>query len=140
MTRFPSDHLSRDVSLARVAAALATRGYTTRTTGDRVAGTWDGFAFAFAITDDLLEVEGAWGHTVESWHRSALLMAVNDWNRDHRWPTCVTRADEDGVTVVTRYLVDLADGLSDEQLVAHLDCALSTGVAFLRALGDPPER
>ncbi|MGM0385218.1 MAG: YbjN domain-containing protein [Actinomycetota bacterium] len=130
--------LARELTLSRVAVALATRGYVTRTSGDHVTGTWDGFAFDLRIQDRILDVEGSWGHVVEEWHRPALLMATNDWNRDHRWPTCVTKPTDGGVTVVTRYLVSLHEGLSDEQLLAHLDCALSTGVAFLRALGSPP--
>lgn len=130
--------LARELTLGRVAVALATRGYVTRTAGERVSGRWDGFAFEISIAAGLLLVEGSWGHVVEEWHRPALLMATNDWNRDHRWPTCVTRQADGGITVVTRYLVPLAAGLSDDQLLAHLDCALTTGVAFLRALGEPP--
>lgn len=128
-----------ELTLGRVAAALAARGYTTRSAADRVSGMWDGFAFGFALEGDTLVVTGAWGHELEDSHQPAMLLAVNDWNRDHLWPVCFTcPAPEGCVTIGTRFVVPAGAGLSNEQLIAHLDCALRAGVGFFQALGPPP--
>jgi len=139
--RRPEDppETATEVTLTRVAAALATRGYTTRTSGDRVTGRWDGFHFGFFIEGETLVVEGSWGPELDEVHLPGMMMAANDWNRDHLWPICFTRRTPDGrVTIGTRFVVPLAGGLSNEQLVAHLDIALRSGVGFFAALGPPP--
>lgn len=139
--RRPEDppETAAEVTLARVAAALAARGYTTRSSGDRVSGKWDNFLFTFALEGESLVVEGSWGPELDELHLPGMIMATNDWNRDHLWPICFTRRTPDGrVTIGTRFVVPLAGGLSNEQLIAALDIALRSGVGFFTALGAPP--
>ena len=139
--RRPEDppETATEVTLERVAAALASRGYTTRTHGDRVTGRWDGYHFAFTLEGESLVVEGSWGPELDEIHLPGMVMATNDWNRDHLWPVCFTRRTPEGrATIGTRFVVPLAGGLSIEHLVANLDMALRAGVGFFSAPGTPP--
>ncbi|HZK04843.1 MAG TPA: YbjN domain-containing protein [Actinomycetaceae bacterium] len=147
------------VTPARIAAALATRGYVTQTMGGAVTGAWDGFDVEIrlhhaeevraggpqdgahaAAPGSLLVVEAQWGHAVPGGMRSAVHLALNDWNRQQLWPTGVLVPRDEGWTATARFVADVADGLGNEQLVTTLDTALRSSLALLKSLGVPSRR
>nr|NLD41245.1 YbjN domain-containing protein [Actinomycetales bacterium] len=146
------------VTPARIAKALAARGYVTQTMGGVVSGAWDGFDVTIRLEhvdslpggpDDGLEdsaqpsfmvLEARWGIAIPQDMRSALHLALNDWNREQLWPTGVLTPRGEGWTALARYAADTADGLSDGQLLATLDIALRGSISLLKNLGKPERR
>lgn len=150
----PPEHPA-PVTPPRIAAALATRGYVTQTANGTVSGAWDGYDVEIRLlhsgsrpggpddgADDaagpaLLALEAKWGHTVPPRARAAVHLALNDWNRQQLWPIGTLIEAEDGWTASARFVVDVADGLADHQLLVTLDIALRGSIALLKALGTP---
>lgn len=153
----PPEH-SAPVTPVRIAAALAKRGYVTQTTNAAVTGAWDGYDVTIRLTQPAdrpggpddgvsdtaqpahLVLEARWGHTVPAEMRSAVHLALNDWNRQQLWPTGCLEADGEGYTAVARFVADTADGLSNGQLLITLDVGLRGAISLLKALGTPERR
>ena len=126
-----------EVTLARIAVALGANGYVTRTEKDAVRGRWDGFEIEIRIEDGRVLLEGHWGHRVDEVMRGVLLVSLNDWNKGRWWPSAATVEEDGEITVATRFVLDAAAGISNEQLLAGLGAGLRATVDMLSFLGDP---
>lgn len=137
--RKPGDppEIPTEVTLARIAAALGANGYVTRTQEDAVRGRWDGYEIEIRIEDGRVILVGQWGHRVSEVMRGALLISLNDWNKGRWWPSAATVEEDGEITVETRFVLDAAAGISNEQLLAGLGAGLRATVDMLSFLGDP---
>lgn len=127
------------LSQDRIEAYLRSEGYqVSRDSDGDVTGVWNGHHFWFIVlgqSDEVLQVRGRAAHTVPVEHRGALLLGVNDWNRDRVWPKAYLREEEAGLAVYGEMSVDLEHGVTDDQLGRLLDCGLATSVQLFDATG-----
>ena len=130
----------RPLDGARVEAYLVGQGYhVMRDEDGDLTGTWDGDRFWFLMLGDhqeVLQVRGRWHRTLQEHHRAAVLLAVNDWNRERIWPKAYLRTGEGEVTVYGEVSVDLEHGVTDQQLAQMVGCGLGTSVQFFAALAN----
>ena len=130
--------LLEPLTSARIADELSRRGYrfTMDDDGD-LTGTWDGHRFWFLLMgedEEILQVRGRWNGAVPPRLRSAVLQAVNDWNRERLWPKAYVREEQRGLAVYGEVSVDFEHGATDEQLAATIACGLVTGTQFFESL------
>jgi hypothetical protein len=76
---------------------------------------------------EILQVRGRWHRVVPPAQRGEVLLALNDWNRERIWPKAYLRAEEGGVAVYAEVSVDLNEGVTDEQIDAHIRRGLAAG-------------
>lgn len=123
----------------RIEAYLRSEGYDVGRDADGdVTGVWNSHHFWFIVLgdhDEVLQVRGRASRTVPLEHRAALLLGVNDWNRDRVWPKAYLREEESGLAIYGEMSVDLEHGVTDEQLGRLLDCGLATSVQLFEATG-----
>ena len=134
--------LLEPLSAERIADELTRRSYRFSVDDDGdLTGTWDGHRFWFLLMGEdkeILQVRGRWNGAVNPRMRSAVLQAVNDWNRERLWPKAYVREEAHGLSVYGEVSVDFEHGVTDEQLAATIACGLVAGTQFfesLRALG-----
>ncbi|ROS77177.1 YbjN domain-containing protein [Cellulomonas sp. PhB143] len=121
----------------RVAAELARRGYHFRTSPGQITGTWDGHRVWFRLLGDeneILQVRGRWGDDLPAERRTVLLRAVNDWNRDRRWPRAHVEESDDRLTVWAEVSVDYEQGATSLQLEQTVTCGLASSIAFFESV------
>lgn len=132
------DQRTTPLTGARVLTRLAALGYRVAVDVDGdPTGVWgtDRFWFLRLGTQrEILQVRGRWHRTVPAARRAELLMVVNDWNRDRLWPKAYVRAEGQGLVVTAEVSVDLADGVTDDQLDAVLLRGLAAGGRLFEAL------
>lgn len=83
---------------------------------------------------EILQVRGRWHRTVPLARRADLLLAVNDWNRDRMWPKAYVRTEGEFLAVTAEVSVDLAEGVTDDQLDALFLRGLAAGGGLFEAL------
>jgi hypothetical protein len=134
----PPAQRPRPVSYDRIKHYLMTRSYsfTTDSDGD-ITGLWDSHRFWFLLLGEdaeIVQVRGRWARALAPQHRRAVLLALNDWNRERIWPKAYLR-DEDGrVAIYAEVSADLTPGATDDQLAQVLSCGLGTGVLLFGTL------
>jgi hypothetical protein len=123
------------VTTDRIASQLTNHGYQFQTDEDGdLTGIWDDNQFWFILGGDdqeILQVRGRWSQTVPSSDRNSVLLAVNDWNRDHLWPKVYCR-DEGDLVLYAEVSVDFECGATDAQLQDALACGLVTTSQFFK--------
>ena len=121
------------VSIERIGEQLRAHGYRFSTDEDGdLTGVWDDNQFWFILggaAHEVLQVRGRWRNSVPNNDRTAALLAVNDWNRDHLWPKAYFR-DEGELALYAEVSIDLECGVTDAQLQDILACGLVTTVQF----------
>ncbi|QTE31369.1 YbjN domain-containing protein [Pengzhenrongella sicca] len=126
--------LTRD----RLAAYLTRRGYRYLIDDDGdLSGTWDGSRFWFLLLgehSEIVQVRGRWHRTLPTAQRPAMLLAVNDWNRERIWPKVYLREEDGVLALYSEVSIDLENGVTDTQLAQLLACGLGTGVQTFTAL------
>lgn len=104
-----------------------------------LVGSLPDFSFDVTGTASVVDARAIWTRTVEPALAPSLERAVNDWNRDHVWPTVWTeRADgeEGAVSVLGAVRLECGNGASDAQLRTFLDVTLQAFATFFAALGE----
>ena len=118
------------VTRARIAEYLDGEGY--RHVLDRdgdLAATWNGHPFWLMVSgerEEVLQVRGRWAGTASLELRPALLLVVNDWNRDRFWPKAYLRLEDDALALYGEWSTDLEHGATDAQLGQLVDTAIGT--------------
>ena len=123
----------------RIEAYLVSCGYhVDRDEDGDLTGTWDGNRFWFLTLGEeheILQVRGRWQRTLPEAERTAVLLVVNDWNRERIWPKTYLRLEDEDVALYGEVSTDLEHGVTDDQLGQLVSCGLGTGVQLFAALG-----
>lgn len=126
------------LTTARVVARLDALGYRVAVDDDGdPTGVWGADRFWFlrlGSNHEILQVRGRWHRTLPLARRADLLLAVNDWNRDRIWPKVYLRTEGTSLVVTAEVSVDLAEGVTDDQLDATLLRGLAAGGRLFEAL------
>ena len=121
---------------ARIAAYLDSEGYKHVMDDDGdLAATWNGNPFWLIVSgerEEVLQVRGRWATSLPREVRTSLLHVINGWNRDRFWPKAYVRDEGGLLAVYGEWSIDLAHGVTDEQLGR---CVL-TGLATTLQLFD----
>lgn len=129
--------MTTPISLDRIEAHLRGRGMHVRRDEDTVTGMWDEHRFWFYLVGkerNILQIRGRGGRTATPENRGAVMLAVNDWNRDAIFPKCYVREEAGRVACYTEVSVPMGSGVTEEQLGAQVDCGLGAGLRFLTSL------
>lgn len=126
------------LTLDRLEAHLTGRGFhVARDSDGDLTGRWDSHRFWFFLVGDggtILQIRGRGGRTLDTEHRAAVLLAINDWNRDRIWPKCYLREEEGRLACYTEVSVPLRVGVTEAQLGMLVDCGLGSGLRFFASL------
>ncbi|WP_022867415.1 YbjN domain-containing protein [Schaalia vaccimaxillae] len=129
------------ISQDRIKAVLDSQGWNwfVDNEGD-LGGTWDNCQFFFLLIGkdkEILEVYSQWNNTADMEKLDQIRQFIRRWHHDHLWPKCYHRIADDGsIRVFTENALDWAKGVTDEQLLQHIRCALGTAHSFYQALAD----
>lgn len=125
----------------RIKAALDRAGwsYSVGADGD-ISGSWEYgslFFFLNGNNGELLCVRGVWRGMLDDSHYLRALELCNEWNSERIWPkTYLGRDDEGMVRINTELNVDYEHGLTDDQLLQHLVCAVNTSMGFFEYVNE----
>ena len=129
---------TRPLTAERLAARLAALGYRVSTDDDGdIGGVWGQDRFWFlrmGSAREILQVRGRWRRTLPLEQRADVLLALNDWNRDRIWPKAYLRTEDGRTAVYAEVSVDLADGVTDDQIDAVIGRGLAAGGRLFGAL------
>jgi hypothetical protein len=102
------------------------------------AANWDHSAFFFHVAgenDEILTIRGDWYQPMPIELRAKLLLALDEWHRDTRWPKGYTHVDDEGRCWISGELsVDWENGVTDGQLHQTVVCAVSTTLSMFEHL------
>ncbi|MDR1807734.1 MAG: YbjN domain-containing protein [Propionibacteriaceae bacterium] len=129
--------LSRD----RIEAALKRKQWAYRVDSDGdVGGIWNGNLFYFFVTgeqDEILHIQGRWKETLEVDQRLEAREIIDEWHQERYWPKGYTRVSDTGeVQVYAEHAVDWEPGVTDDQLLQTLICAISTSLRLFDHLAE----
>ena len=103
-----------------------------------LGGRWDGAGFFFFIAgpqQEILHISSAMAERIPAEREDELLTLLEDWNRDHIWPKSYYMVtDTDDLSVRAEVNVDYEHGVTDEQLLQHVSCALGTSLQLYEHL------
>lgn len=123
----------------RLTERLAALGYHVAADDDGdLVGLWGEDRFWFmrmGSNHEILQVRGRWHRAVPPAQRGEVLLALNDWNRERIWPKAYLRAEEGRVAVYAEVSVDLAEGVTDDQIDALIRRGLAAGGNLFESLG-----
>lgn len=108
-----------------------------------LGGMWDDNPFYFILgggDKEILQIYGTLSESVPIERLDAVREFILQWHHDKLWPKCYHRITDSGmVRICTENNVDWEPGVSDEQLMLQVECALGTADSFYtelrRALG-----
>lgn len=126
------------LSVERVAALLKQRGYVffIDSTG-RLGGNWEDVIFYFLLhgDDDVLHVRAQYPGTVSTVHLEAVREVTEASHRSFPVPQACYRIDDDGaVRVFASHAVSYEHGVTDAQILQHIDCAIASVLRLFGAL------
>lgn len=122
----------RPLSLERLTEILDSQGWHWAIDEDGdLGGNWEGNGFYFFVVgerDEVLQVQGALRERIPVSEADALRLFIEDWHRDHYWPKCSYRLDEDTdmLVLLASHTIDHEAGATDAQLLQQIRCALGT--------------
>ncbi|MDR0432324.1 MAG: YbjN domain-containing protein [Bifidobacteriaceae bacterium] len=129
--------LSRD----RIEEVMRLKGwsYSIDSDGD-LTGTWDHNRFYFFVTGnekEILQVQARWRQDLPIELRSDVLLAINEWHQRRLWPKGYVHVDDDGrLWVHAEHVVDWEHGITTDQLMLTITCAISTSVQLFEHLSE----
>ena len=105
-----------------------------------VCGLWDDNLFYFLQVGEqheILHVRGRWHHSLNIDQRAEAREVIDDWHRDRLWPKGYTRVNDDGeLRVYAEHTVDFENGVTDDQLLQTIRCAISTSLQLFEHLAE----
>ncbi|SPT54072.1 Uncharacterised protein [Actinomyces bovis] len=130
----PVTPLSKD----RLTRLIESRGWKCQIDDDGdLTGRWDDDLVSFMLRGEQEEMLNVMGLMLEDVPMSKLdeaRFAIDEWHREHLWPVCFWRENDDAgltFTIGAAVAVDWEPGATDKQLLQHLECGLATcGQAF----------
>jgi len=130
------------LSLERITSALDARDwdYEIDEDGD-VSGNWDGHLFYFlrmGEREEILMVRGRWEARIPLNWDDKVLPVLNSWHRDKLFPKAVLVdfAEDGNSRVFTETTIDCEYGITDDQLLLHIDAAINTTLSLFKVLDE----
>ncbi len=128
--------LSKD----RIKEALESQNwaYSVDSDGD-IGGAWEYGFFYFFVTgkqEEILHVRGTWRAQLTEEDMAGVLSLCNAWSVEKLWPKVYCRLADGILRVHTEHNVDYEHGLTEQQLVQHLVCAVETSMSFFETLNE----
>jgi hypothetical protein len=144
------DSVLAPLTAARVEAILKKEGYYYFIDSEGDLGShWGDHTFYFFFygeSKEMFQIRGRWHRKVDSAWLYEVVTAANDWNTTKLYPKAYVRNNDDEIGVYGEHTVDYEHGVSDEQLLLHIHCAVQTTLAFFEVLDEkfpqvatPPE-
>jgi len=124
----------------RITAALDSRQWNYDTDeDDDVNGNWDGHLFYFlrmGQNQEIFMVRGRWEARIPLDLAAKVLPALNDWHKEKLFPKAVfvEFPDDGNARVFTEVTIDCEQGISDEQLMLHIDAGINTALQLFEEL------
>lgn len=102
-----------------------------------LTGRWDDDLISFMLRgeqDEMLNIMGMMLEDVPMDRLDEARFAIDEWHREHLWPVCFWRENDDAgmtFTIGGAVAVDWEPGATDDQILQQIRCGLSTcGQAF----------
>lgn len=99
-----------------------------------LGGIWDNNVFYFMLRGDqqeILFIQGRINLTVPFERLEEVREFENAWNRDKIWPKAYHRVDDEGnIILFADHASDWEDGVTNDQLMQTINCALSTSMGL----------
>lgn len=102
-----------------------------------IASRWNRHNFYFRMVGaqrDVLSVIGFWRGTPREDQREDLMFLIEEWHRNHLWPTCSFREADGEIQPIAELSLDVEKGMTDAQLHTQLRCSLATILEFFDEL------
>lgn len=102
-----------------------------------IASRWNRHNLYFRMVGsrrDVLSVVGFWRGTPREDQREDVMFLIEEWHRNHLWPTCSFRDADGEIQPIGELSLDVEKGMSDAQLHTQLRCALATILEFFDEL------
>jgi hypothetical protein len=128
------------ISNERIAAVLTGQNWTYETDEDGdLCGGWDGHMFYFlrmGANKEIFMVRGRWEARLPLGMGSQLLPVLNEWHLTHFFPKAVVVdfPDDGNSRVFTEVTVDCEHGISDEQLLLHINAGINSALGLFEEL------
>lgn len=109
-----------------------------------LGGIWDNNTFYFLLRGhqkEILFVTARWHATLPFEYLEKVRELVNEWNRGALWPKCLHRITDEGeIQVTAEMATDFEHGVTDEQLLLTIRCAIGNTGRFFDAMDEqfPP--
>jgi len=130
------------LSPERITAALDRRDwhYDVDEDGD-INGNWDGHIFYFLRLgehEEIFMVRGRWEARLPLGMDDKVLPVLNTWHREKLFPKALlVDFTEDGNSrVFTEVTLDCEHGVTDEQLLLHIDAGINTALSLFKVLNE----
>ncbi len=122
------------LSLQRIQAALDFAQAHYDVDGERLISHFESGVYAFSAEGQdgqILVVRGFWQAQLPERQKKDALLAANRWNREKLWPKVTVQVVDGGaVRLRTSLSIDLAAGITDNQLLDQLGIALTQSNDF----------
>ncbi|MCL2849693.1 MAG: YbjN domain-containing protein [Micrococcales bacterium] len=129
------------VSVDRLAQVLDDAGLNVGYCEDRsrLGGFWGQHLVEFCFhgkASSVLRIQACWGRPLSADHRADVLDWVNAYNLEWIWPKMYVDRNGEDLVVMAEHAVSYECGASDEQLFAHVRCAVSAALDAFGRLDD----
>jgi len=130
------------LSAARITGALDSRSWNYETDDDGdINGNWDGHLFYFlrmGENEEIFMVRGRWEARIPLGMDPQILPVLNTWHKEKLFPKAVLVdfPDDGNSRVFTEVTIDCEHGISDEQLLLHIDAGINTALSLFKKLDE----
>lgn len=135
----PSPHAIPALSQDRIKALFDEKGwnYYVDNEGD-LGGVWDDNQFWFLLRGqdkEILHIQARWHRPIDISRLEEVREFIVRWHREKLWPKCYHRINDEGVLHVYGEVThDHEHGVTDDQLMQQIRCAIGTSNQFFDEL------
>lgn len=135
------DDVPTPLSVERVAALFKQRDYVFFIDSDGdLGGTWDDATFYFLLhgeSKEVFHVRAQYPGTVDASHLEQVRTVMEESHRSRPWPKASYRIDDEGdIRVYASHSVDYEYGVTDAQILQHVDCAIGSILRLFESLNE----
>lgn len=137
----PPSSIPTPVTRERIAAWFTEHGFHYFVDSDNdLGGHWHTRVFFFFLLgehEEILQIRSQWNREVSIERIDEVLTFCNKWNFERVWPKTYIRVRDNGmIQVCADTVVDLEQGINNEQLSVQLVCGLNSQTLFWNAVDD----
>ncbi|WP_194948152.1 YbjN domain-containing protein [Actinomyces trachealis] len=129
------------LTVERIAALFKERDYVFFIDSDGdLGGTWEDATFYFLLhgeNKEVLHVRAQYPGTVDVAYLEKVREVMEASHRSRPWPKAFYRIDDDGdIRVYAAHTVDYEHGVTDAQILQHVDCAIGSILHLFASLNE----